>query len=258
MNSSDAIVNPVKGKNSPDPGFRAIIISDKNNLDELAALLNLKQDAASLLMTSKLYSGKGFSQTFSLSGPVIGAAYAVLLIETLIAWGVREIIFFGSCGAISKNVKIGDIIVPTCSVIDEGVSKHYNGQWVKASKGWPENYEGEDALAYPSDNLTEIIKKVLSENELNFKTGMIWTTDAVFRETREKVKYFQQRGVLGVEMETSALFTVGKYRNVETSAILVVSDELATHTWRPGFRAAQYKKSRKKITGSLSALCKSI
>ena len=258
MNSSDAIVNPVKGKNSPDPGFRAIIISDKNNLDELAALLNLKQDAASLLMTSKLYSGKGFSQTFSLSGPVIGAAYAVLLIETLIAWGVREIIFFGSCGAVSPHVKIGDIIVPTCSIIDEGVSKHYNGQWVKASKSWPGNYEGEDAQAYPADGLTEIIKNRLSKNGLNFKTGMIWTTDAAFMETREKVKYFQQRGVLGVEMETSALFTVGKYRGVETSAILVVSDELATHTWRPGFRAEPYKKSRKKVTESLRILCKSI
>jgi len=258
MTNSYSIVNPVKGKNSPDPGFRAIIISDKNDLDKLSSFLDLKQDSALLLMNSSLYCGKGFSQTFSLAGPVIGASYAVLLVEMLIAWGAREIIFFGSCGAISQNAKIGDIIVPACSIIDEGVSKHYNGQWLKASKNWPENYEGEDAIAYPSDNLTKIIKNELSKNGLNFKSGMIWTTDAAFMETHEKVKYFQQRGALGVEMETSALFTVGNYRGVETSAILVVSDELSTYTWCHGFSATRYKKSRKNIIESLSALCKSI
>ncbi len=258
MTNSYSIVNPVKGKNAPDPGFRTIITSDKNDLDKLSSLLDLKQNAALSLMNSSLYCGKSFSQTFSLAGPVIGASYAVLLVETLIAWGAREIIFFGSCGAISQSAKIGDIIIPTCSIIDEGVSKHYNGQWIKASKNWPENYEGEDALAYPSDNLTKIIKNELSKNGLKFKSGMIWTTDAAFMETREKVKYFQQRGTLGVEMETSALFTVGNYRGVETSAILVVSDELSTYTWCHGFSTVRYKKSRKKIIESLSALCKSI
>jgi uridine phosphorylase len=258
MTNSCSIVNPIKGKNSPDPGFRTILISDKKDLDELSSLLDLKQDAASLLMNSSFYCGKGFSQAFSLVGPVIGASYAVLLLETLIAWGAREIIFFGSCGAISQSTKIGDIIVPTCSIIDEGVSKHYNGQWVKASKNWPKNYEGEEALSYPSDKLTTIIKNELSKNGLNFKSGMIWTTDAAFMETREKVKYFQQRGTIGVEMETSALFTVGNYRGVETGAILVVSDELSTYTWCPGFSTTRYKKSRKKIIESLSALCKSI
>ena len=258
MNTSDAIINPVKGKKSPDPGFRTIIVSDNYDLDELSALLSPQQYASSLLMNSRFYFGKGCSQRFSMAGPAIGAPYAVLLIETLIAWGAREIIFFGLCGAISPNVKTGDIIVPTCSVIDEGVSRNYNGQWAKASGNWPENYEGENALSYPSDNLTTIIKNELSENGHDFKTGMIWTTDAAFRETREKVEYFQQRDVLGVEMETSALFTVGKYRGVETSAILVVSDELSTYTWRPGFRDEQYQKSRKKIIKSLGALCKNI
>ena len=259
MNNYNAIINPYKGKKSPDPGFRTIIVSDNNDLDELSTLLYPQQDASSFLMNSRLYFGKGCNnQRFSLAGPVIGAPYAALLIETLIAWGAREVIFFGLCGAISPNVKIGDFIVPTCSVIDEGVSKHYNGQWAKASENWPENYEGENSLSYPSDNLTKIIKNELSKNDHDFKTGMIWTTDAAFRETREKVEYFQQRGVLGVEMEISALFTVGKYRDVETSAVLIVSDELSTYTWRPGFRDQRYKKNRKKIIKNLCELCKNI
>lgn len=258
MDNSGAIVNPIQGNNSPALGPRAIIISDQNDLDALCLLLGLKPETFSPFMMSKLYTGKDSSRTFSLTGPAIGASYTVLLLETLIAWGAREVIFFGSCGAVSSNVKIGDIIVPTASITDEGVSKHYNGQWLKASPGWPENYAGRDMLAHPSGSLTKIIKDGLSQNGLDLKTGLIWTTDAAFRETREKVEHFQQRGVLGVEMETSALFTVGRYRNIKTSAILVVSDELSTFTWRSGFKTKQYKKSRKKIAATLRDLCKSI
>jgi len=46
-------------------------------------------------------------------GPFVGAPYAAMLLETLIAWDVEKIIFFGWCGAISHDVKIGDIIIPT-------------------------------------------------------------------------------------------------------------------------------------------------
>lgn len=258
MDKSIPIINPMKGKKSPDPGDLAIIVSAQNEMDALCAFLGLSKRESLFLLMSRLYSGKGIDQTFSLAGPAIGSAYTTILVETLIGWGARKIIFFGTCGAVSENVKIGDIIIPTCALIDEGVSKHYNGQWKRSSANWPENYENEEALSYPADNLTATLKNRLSKNSLNFKEGMIWTTDAVFMETHEKVEYFQKRGVLGVEMETSALFTVCKHRGVETGAMLVVSDELSDYTWRHGFGNAHYKKSLKNIIESLGALCKKI
>ena len=63
---------------------------------------------------------------FSITGPFIGAPYAAMLLETLIAWGARRIIFLGWCGAVAEEVKIGDIILPTAALIDEGTSGHYS------------------------------------------------------------------------------------------------------------------------------------
>ena len=66
-----------------------------------------------------------------------------------------------------------------------------------------------------------------------------------YRETPSKVKYFQGKDALGVEMETSALFTVGSFRNVEVGGILVVSDELSTYKWKTGFSDNRFKESRR-------------
>ena len=60
------------------------------------------------------------------------------------------------------------------------------------------------------------------------------------RETREKVERYQKEGVLAVEMEISALFTVAKFRGAELGAMPVVSDELATFKWRPGFKMEEF------------------
>ena len=85
-------------------------------------------------------------------------------------------------------------------------------------------------------------KKVLSGSDIPFHEGVVWSIDAIFRETREKVEKNKKNGVLAVEMETSALFTVGAYRDVEVCAILVVSDELSGVAWQPGFKSPLFKK----------------
>ena len=48
-------------------------------------------------------------------------------------------------------------------------------------------------------------------------------------------------------METSALFTVGAFRGIETAAILIVSDDLSGLTWRHGFRDPRFAKARKEV-----------
>ncbi len=173
-------------------------------------------------------------------GPFVGAPYAAMLLETIIAWGVERIIFFGWCGAISHDVKIGDIIIPTSATIDEGTSKHYHQV---------------DDISRPSSYIQKNTKEALIKAGLCFHEGIVWSTDAIYRETCEKVKYYQQKDILAVEMELSALFTVAKFRNVQMGGILVVSDELSTLTWRPGFREQRFKESRMSVVKEIKALC---
>ena len=241
MTNYDAIVNPVKSKNAPDIGSIAVMAATEMDLFLLCDLLDFKRDDYRRLFTSRLYAHQSSSGGICLSGPCIGAPYAAMMLESLIAWGARRIIFLGWCGAVSKQVKIGDIILPTSAVVDEGTSRDYT--------------DTNSGPSQPASSMASLIGQVLEDNRIDFHSGKIWTTDAVYRETREKVENYQQQGVLAVEMEISALYSVAQFRQVELGGILVVSDELSTYKWRPGFREKRFIKTRKIVTKVIKSLC---
>ena len=241
MIKDDAIVRPVKGKNSPQPGACAVMVSSEPDLRMLCGKMNLQKDRFIKLFMSRLYVDDGQTENFALVGPFIGAPYAAMILETLIAWGARKILFFGWCGAVSPDVKIGDIIVPTGAIIDEGTSKHYK--------------KDENFCVRPPGQITETIKEALSQRGICFHTGIIWSTDAVYRETCERVKYYQNKDALAVDMELSALFTAGSFREVEVGGVLVVSDEISTCKQVAGFSKQCFKKSRADVCEAISSMC---
>ena len=239
---SDGIVTPVKGKNSPNLGPVAVMVSTQADLNLFCSLTDIDEKKHKNLFVSRLYVGNTVEAGFAVVGPFVGAPYATMLLETLVAWGAEKIMFFGWCGAISRDVKVGDIIIPTGAIIDEGTSKHYDQE--------------EDGVSRPSSYILKNTKEALTKAGLTFHEGILWSTDAIYRETCEKVKYYQDKDVLAVEMELSALFTVGKFRNVQIGGILVVSDELSTFKWQPGFRNELFKESRMAACEVINDLCK--
>lgn len=244
MIADESITYPFKGKKDPHLGPVAALVSNREDLDRLCGLLGLDRQNYRKLLMSKVYMKIGSDGTFSVAGPLIGAPYTVLVLENLIAWGARHFIFFGWCGAVSPNIKIGDIIVPTSAVIDEGTSKHYD--------------ENPNHTVTSSASLRNKIITSFNKKNVDVHEGSVWTTDAIYRETRKKVEYFQNKNVLAVEMEASALFTVGNFRHVETAAVLVVSDELSTFDWQRGFRNKRFIKNRKTVLEVIGHLCGSI
>ena len=241
VKGNDAIINPIKTKNSPGISSVIAVISTREDLFYLCDLNNYARDDFHRLFISRLYFDRSEPIGFSLAGPVVGAPYAVMLLETLIAWGARKIIYLGWCGAVAETVKIGDIIIPTTAVIDEGTSAHYkaavNGQSVGSS------------------SMISTIRHALDQAHVDFQIGAVWSTDAVFRETRQQVETHQQNGILAVEMEISALYTVAQYRRVDLGAILVVSDELSSLKWRPGSKQKQFVQSRQTACKLVKEIC---
>jgi len=238
---NQAIIKPARGKNSPDPGRLVVMVSNRADLDAVARCLNLKPENARNVMMSRLHTaGAGLSR-ISVIGPMIGAPYAALLMENLIAWGARQFVFFGWCGSISPRIRIGDIIVPTAAFIDEGLSKHYQAD--------------EQIPARPSVHINRATTEVLNRCGVDWHEGVIWTTDAIFRETSDRIEYFQSKEAIAVEMEISALCSVAVFRNVRFGSICVVSDELATLNWRPGFGDPRFRQSRKTVCEVIKNLC---
>jgi len=240
VDTRDAIIQPLRGKHTPRLASVAVLAATEPDLEALRRGLGFDASDHRRLYISRLYTAAGREPDVCLAGPVIGAPYAAMVAETLIAWGARTILFIGWCGAVSPELAIGELVVPTAAVIDEGTSPHYAA--------------GVSA-AGPSEPLSRQVAEACTAEGVCARAGTVWTTDAVFRETRDEVARHQQDGVLAVEMECSALFTVGGFCGVEAAALLVVSDDLSSLTWRPGFKDPRFIRGRKVACNVIGRLC---
>ena len=135
-----------------------------------------------------------------------GAPQAVDTLETLATLGVKNIVSVGMFGAFGEDVESGDIVIPCKAFVEEGTSLHY--------------YE-EIEYSEPSDIL---LKKALQSID-NARAFSIVSTDAVYRQTFYKEVLWREKGAVGVDMETSALYSVGKLLGVNVVAILIASDK---------------------------------
>jgi len=103
------------------------------------------------------------------------------LLEGAIAHGARVVIACGGAGVLDPAIPLGQIIVPTAAIRDEGTSYHY----------LPPSRE---AAANPLG--LEILREVLECQGHPYLFGKTWTTDAVFRETRSKIQARRAEGAL--------------------------------------------------------------
>ncbi len=141
----------------------------------------------------------------------VGSAASAQILDWLIAYGVREIISAGSCGALEK-IPEGTFLVPKKALRDEGASYHY---------------------APPSrfmeigERARRAIEETVTEHGMKYREVITWSTDGFFRETREKVAYRKSEGCSVVEMECSALAAVSAFRGATFGMILYTADSLA-------------------------------
>lgn len=229
--SSESIVPPLGARRAPDLGPVAIMISCEPDLKLIRA--GADNSPALPFFNGTLIPRVNRDKGFSMAGPFIGAPYAVMLLESLIARGATQVLVLGWCGAITDDLRVGDLLLPSRAIVDEGTSKDYK------------DLDRTLPVSVPDPGLLEQLSGYLDDSGIAHKTAGIWTTDAVYRETPKKVAHFRNLDALAVEMECSALFSVAEYRKVRLAALLVVSDSVAATVWDPGFRAKNFKQARK-------------
>lgn len=167
----------------------------------------------------------------------VGAPAAVMTLEELIACGARTIFEVGLCGGLQPSLEPGSIIVVTEAIRDEGTSHHY----------LPEETRVES-----SERLRFVLIDRLKEKRITHHVGRVWSTDGVYRETVKKFRAFKNAGVLGVDMETSAILALAKYRGVKAASGQVVSDILSEEEWQTHFFG------HKSVTENTEILTKSV
>jgi uridine phosphorylase len=152
--------------------------------------------------------------------------------ELLVALGVPEFIGVGTAGGLQKGCQIGDAVVCTEAIRDEGVSHHY----LAPAKS-----------ARPSPELTDRLKQALARASIPFKEGPTWTIDTPYRETVAEARHYQQDGVQTVEMEAAAVLAVAEYRGVSAAAAFAISDSLADLVWDPQFASEELARSLERL-----------
>jgi uridine phosphorylase len=224
----EAIITPRRGRRELPISPRLIMTFTRADYLDLCRLTEAK-DKPRAIADCPIREGCWQGQSITIAGPALGAPYAVLVLEKLIAWGARLVLTLGWCGSLQGNVKIGDLVLPESAYSEEGTSTHYPVDWPQPQ---------------PDADLAQLLHQQLAQAGQDYRAGAIWTTDAFYRETTQKVKQYGALGILAVEMEMSALFTVSRYRSIPLAGLLVVSDELATLTWRHGFREPRLLQAR--------------
>ncbi|MBE7547912.1 putative purine-nucleoside phosphorylase [Candidatus Kuenenia stuttgartiensis] len=157
-----------------------------------------------------VYSVEGKNTVSFIQGG-FGAPASVCTFEIAVALGCKCLFVFGLCGGIGKNLEVGDIVIPTEIIREEGTSYHYASA---------------ETNALPDKDLLDELKDYLCQTgENSVMYGKTVSTDAVFRQTKAKELFWRKNGIIGVDMETSALLTVAGFHKIPAIGMLIVSDK---------------------------------
>lgn len=141
----------------------------------------------------------------------IGAPSAAIAVEELVAVGVERFIRVGTCGGLQADLEIGDMIVATAAGKDEGTTKRYESSTIPAVA----THETVGSLVDSAAAADAVIH-----------TGPIVTDDAYYAETEEHVENWSDAGILAVEMEAAAIFTLARRYGLDAGAICTVDGNL--------------------------------
>lgn len=145
---------------------------------------------------------------------VYGAPRAVEPVHALGMAGTPVAIQIGSCGGLQPGIETGHILLPDPAVVGEGASQYYD--------------DGDDDLwaCSGTPDLLDRAAALFRARDLVVHRGQHLTTSALFSQPPERVHHWRQEGHLGVDMETSAVFTAARAMGMRSASLLFVWDEL--------------------------------
>ena len=171
---------------------------------------------------------KGKSLAFYLT-PIGGPTSAALL-EEIIAKGGKNILFFGSCGSLDKDITEGNLIVPTAAYRDEGTSYHYA----------------------PASDYIEILSAnrlaaIFDDLGIAYRKAKIWTTDSFYRETVKNMEARKKDGCVAVDMECASVMACGQFRGVNVYEFVYAADCLDNAAWNTRILGSMPEDMRERI-----------
>jgi purine-nucleoside phosphorylase len=161
------------------------------------------------------FTGTYKGQRISVQGTGMGIPSTSIYVNELISeYGVKNLMRVGTCGSMQEQVHVRDVILAQASCTDSSVNHH--------------NFGGYDFSPIANFKMLKIAYDLGIEKGLKLHVGNVFSSDIFYRDDTSVVQKFMKYGVLAVEMETSAIYTLAAKFGVNALTLLTVSDHLLT------------------------------
>jgi purine-nucleoside phosphorylase len=159
------------------------------------------------------YTGFYKGKRVSMMGTGIGIPTTILYLNELATdYNVKNVIRVGTIGAMVPELELGDLILAKSASTDSNINRiEFNG------------------LDYAPTADFELLSRALSaakQYNLNTTVAQVFSTDSFYSSQPNRWQKWIEHGIVGVEMETAALYTLAAKHNMKALAILTVSDNI--------------------------------
>ena len=152
--------------------------------------------------------------------------------------GIDTVMFCGGGGVLDRTIGVGQLLVVEGAIRDEGFSYHY----VEPSR-----------VIYSQADTNKAICSYFEDKRIPYTKGLTWTTDAICRETRERIAARREEGARIVEMEQAGCIAVAEFRGIKYGGIIYAGDDVSGEDWD-----MRSWRSRKGIRYALIDICKDL
>jgi purine-nucleoside phosphorylase len=161
------------------------------------------------------YTGTYKGKRVSVQGTGMGIpSISIYAQELMQSYGVKNLIRVGTCGAIQQDVKVRDLIIAMSASTDSAVNQI--------------RFKGIDFAPTANFDLLKTAYDLATERGKQVNVGSVFTSDTFYNEDKEAVQTWAKHGILALEMETAALYTLAAKFGVKALSILTVSDHVLT------------------------------
>lgn len=151
----------------------------------------------------------------SVQGAGMGLPSTAIYVNELIReYGVKTLIRMGTAGSIQENIHIGDVILAMSASTDSNMNK------IK--------FNGLDFAPVADFKLLHQTYQIATNTGIPLRVGGVLSTDTFYSEAKDRYDIWSRHGVLAVEMESTALYTLAAAHQVSALTVLTISDHLLT------------------------------
>ncbi|WP_237385362.1 purine-nucleoside phosphorylase [Xenorhabdus sp. Sc-CR9] len=134
--------------------------------------------------------------------------------ELITEFGVEKIIRIGSCGAVSEDVKIRDIVIGMGACTDSKVNR--------------QRFKDHDFAAIADFELVRNAVDAAKAKNIDARVGNIFSVDLFYTPDPQMFDVMEKYGILGVEMEAAGIYGVAAEFGAKALTICTVSDHIRT------------------------------